>query len=142
MPFRRGKELLDVFIRHIIRNDDALKRTVSPDAARNGPRVHISKDRNMVLFKEGKDRSFVAPRTRFIAEFINDKPFIAAAIPLIKNGIAAIVADERIGKDYNLSAERRVRQGFLIAAHACCEDDFTNSRMVPIKGSFIDTTIF
>ena len=23
MPFRRGKELLDVFIRHIIRNDDA-----------------------------------------------------------------------------------------------------------------------
>ena len=41
----------------------------------------------MVLFKEGKDRSFVAPRTRFIAEFINDKPFIAAAIPLIKMGL-------------------------------------------------------
>ena len=54
---------------------------------------------------------------------------------------SAIVADERIGKDYNLSAERRVRQGFLIAAHACCEDDFTNSRMVPIKGCLLYTSL-
>ena len=70
----------------------------------------------MVLFKEGKDRSLVSPRARFVAKFVNDEPLIAAAISLIKNRITAIVADERISKDYNLSAERRVCQGFLIAA--------------------------
>ena len=83
-----------------------------------------------------------APVGRLLAAFLDDEGGHVDFFGFHVLGVDAVVADERIGKDYNLSAERRVRQGFLIAAHACCEDDFTNSRMVPIKGSFIDTTIF
>ena len=95
----------------------------------------------MVPLEELHDGPFVAPAARLIAQFVHDQPFVAASVRLVKDLVAAVVADQGICEDDDLPTVRRIRKGFLIAAHAGREHDLSDGPAVTVQGAFIDTAI-
>ena len=141
MFFRSGQESLDFVIRSIRRHQHSLEGPVRPDPPGDGPGIHTCKHRDIVLFQEFHHRALIPPAGRFVAQFADDQPFVAAAFALIEEIIAAVVADQGIGEDDDLPTERGVRQSLLIAGHAGGEHHFSHCLVGAVEGPLIDASV-
>ena len=142
MFFRRGQEGLDLVFRSIRRHHHALDGPVGADPAGQRPGIHPGEHRDVVLFQEFQYRAFIPPAGGLIAQFVHDQPFVAASVRLVKDLVAAVVADQGICEDDDLPTVRRIRKGFLIAAHAGREHDLSDGPAVTVQGAFIDAAVF
>ena len=143
MHLRSSQKLLYLFLRHFCRNDNALQYAVVTNLTRNRTGVHAYERRDILLLKEGLQSLLIAPVARAIAELADNEALEEAFFALGEQRVAAIVAYQRIGHNYDLAAEGRISQGFLIAAHAGGENNLAYSiAFAAIQSAFINTAVF
>ena len=102
-------------------------RAMSANAAGDCPGVHITEAGNLMLFQIADNAAFFTPVAGIFTQLRYDEPSHKGFSGLVKFGIHAVVADQRIGHGDNLPGIRRIRQHFLISGHAGVEHHFAGA---------------
>ena len=118
-----GEELVDLRLRGILGDNDALHRAGIADLTRDSARVDVVEARDALFCQKVREACLIVPVAAVLAA--DDEAIDERLARLHEDVRNAVVADHRIRQRQDLAAVRRVRQAFLIADHAGIEDNFT-----------------
>ena len=126
----RIKEFFNSAFFHRFRYDNAFHDPLAADSPGNGTGIDAVEAGDVVCHNKGRQLTFILPVARFFAEFADDEAGSIRAVSLFDFMEQTVIADNRIGQGNDLTGIGRVRKGFLIACHACIEDNFADGRFV------------
>ena len=123
---RQIQQSLHLSLRHIGRHNHAGHYAVVADFASDGAGINADQGGQVLLLQPSFQALFIAPIAGTIAQLTDYIALEKVFTTLIKHGIGAIIAHQRIGHHNNLTTEGGVGQGLLIAAHAGSEANLTH----------------
>ena len=142
MNFRQCQQFVNFFLRHFIRNDNALQNAVVSQLSGNGTRIYANQYRNILFIKKIFQRFFVFPVARVVAQLADNIALEEAPSALVKIFIDTVIAYQRISHYNNLVAKRGVSQSFLITAHARCKNNFADSIAFAVQSTSVNAAVF
>ena len=139
---RQVQQSLHLCLRHIAGHDYARHYAVVTDFASNGTSINAYQGGQVLLLQPSFQALFIAPVAGTIAQLTDYIALEKVFTTLVKHGIGAIIAYQRIGHNNNLTTEGGVGQGFLIATHAGGEANLTHCiALATVKKALVNAAI-
>ena len=130
---RRGKKLRHRLVGRILRDDDALHRSLRSYMARDAARIDLMETRDILALKEFPYRARRKAVAADFAELPGDQPAHERFSRLHENFVDTVIPDQGVCECDNLTAIRGIGQDFLIAGHARVEHDLSHCIRFPEK---------